>query len=136
MWNITKHETPIEKLFDDFRSLPDFFRADDRLFNVDLVENKDSYLLKADLPGVKKEDLDVSIENGFLSVSAKRSSEKEHDEGEYHVHERSSGEFKRRFRVPESVKGEEIKAEFKNGVLELVIPKTEKEENKTKIMIN
>ncbi len=136
MWNITKHETPIEKLFDDFWSFPDFVRSEDKLFNVDLIENKDSYTLKADLPGVKKEDLDVSIENGFLTVAAKRSSEKEHDEGEYHVHERSSGEFRRRFRVPESVKAEEIKAEFKNGVLELVIPKTEKEENKTRIMIN
>ncbi|MBP7901894.1 MAG: Hsp20/alpha crystallin family protein [Spirochaetes bacterium] len=136
MWNLTKCETPIEKLFDDFWSFPDFIRSEEKLFNVDFVENKDSYKLKADLPGVKKEDLDVSIENGFLTISAKRSSEKEHEEGEYHVHERSSGEFKRKFRVPEYVKAEEIKAEFKNGVLELIIPKAEKEENKTRIMIN
>ena len=136
MWNITKHETPIEKLFDDFWSFPDFVRSEDKLFNMDVVENKDSYMIKADLPGVKKEDLDVSMENGFLTVSAKRSSDEEHDNGKYHIHERSSGEFKRKFRISESVKAEEIKAEFKNGVLELVIPKTEKEENKTKIMIN
>ena len=136
MWNITKHETPIEKLFDDFWSFQDFIRPEDKLFNMDVVENKDSYTIKADLPGVKKEDLDVSLENGFLSVSAKRSSEEEHDNGKYHVHERSSGEFKRKFRIPESVKAEEVRAEFKNGVLELVIPKTEKEESKTKIMIN
>lgn len=136
MWNITKHETPIEKLFDDFWSFPDLIRPEDKLFSMDVVENKDSYMIKADLPGVKKEDLDVSMENGLLTVSAKRSSDEEHDNGKYHVHERSSGEFKRKFSIPESVKAEEIKAEFKNGVLELVIPKTEKEESKTKIMIN
>lgn len=90
---------------------------------VDVKENENNFLVKADLPGVKSEDIDVSWENNLLTISGKREEEKREDSDNYHRVERSSGTFQRSFSLPDSADCENIKAKTKDGVLEIVIPK-------------
>lgn len=135
MWSLSKKETPVEKIFGSFFDYPDFFRADKRLFDVDLAETENAYVFKADLPGVKKEDIDITVKDGYLTVSADRKEEKKQENGDYHFYERSSGSMKRSFRIPGEIKSDAVKAEFHNGVLELTIPKAGTE-GKKKIIIN
>ncbi len=94
---------------------------------VDIVENKDNYTINAELPGLDKKDVKVTIENGVLSISGEKSAEK-HDEkeGRYRYFERSYGAFERKFQLPENVDEEKISAKFKNGLLSLEIQKKEK----------
>jgi HSP20 family protein len=89
----------------------------------DVKETKDAYVLKADLPGVKDEDIDVSLHGNMLTISGKK--EEEHkDEGEqYYAMERFSGSFSRSFTLPDGADGEHVTADLKNGVLTLQIPK-------------
>lgn len=89
----------------------------------DVKETKDSYLIKADLPGVKEEELDVSLSGNLLTISGKREDER-HEEGEsYYAMERSQGSFARSFTMPDGVDGETVTADLKNGVLTVQIPK-------------
>jgi len=90
---------------------------------VDIVEEKDRYVLRADVPGVKPENIDVNMENGILSVSGERHDEStEEAEGMRRV-ERVSGRFYRRFNLPDTADAEEISAKSANGILEVLIPK-------------
>ena len=90
---------------------------------VDIVEEKGRYVLRADVPGVKPEDIDVNMENGILSVSGERHDEStEEAEGMRRV-ERVSGRFYRRFNLPDTADAEEISAKSANGILEVLIPK-------------
>jgi len=90
---------------------------------VDIVEEPDRFVLRADVPGVKPEDIDVSMENGVLSVSGQRHEEKtEETEGVRRL-ERISGRFYRRFSLPDTADAEAISATSANGILEVVIPK-------------
>lgn len=90
---------------------------------VDVVEEKQRFVLRADLPGVAPEDIDVNMENGVLSLSGERSSE-EHDEIDgLKRFERASGRFFRRFNLPDTADAETISARSANGILEVSIPK-------------
>ena len=90
---------------------------------VDIVEKSDSYVLRADVPGVAPEDIEVHMEKGVLSLSGERHSEKtDESEGMRRV-ERVSGKFYRRFTLPETADAEEITAHSANGILEVRIPK-------------
>jgi HSP20 family protein len=90
---------------------------------VDVYEEKDRFVVKADLPGVQPDDIEVTAEKGILSLRGERKSEKrEHGEG-YERLERVTGSFTRRFALPENVQAEAIKAKFNHGVLEVSIPK-------------
>jgi HSP20 family protein len=89
----------------------------------DVKETKDAYVINADLPGVKDEELDVSLSGNLLTISGKR--EEEHrEEGEsYYAMERSHGSFARSFTMPDGVDAENVSADLKRGVLTLRIPK-------------
>ena len=90
---------------------------------VDIVEQNDRYVLRADVPGVKPEDITVNMEKGVLSLSGERHRESTDEaEGTRRV-ERVSGKFYRRFNLPETADSEEISATSANGILEVVIPK-------------
>ena len=90
---------------------------------VDIVEEKDRFVLRADVPGVRPEDIDVNMENGVLSVSGQRAEEiSDEAEGVRRI-ERLSGRFYRRFTLPETANAEAISAKSANGILEVVIPK-------------
>jgi HSP20 family protein len=91
---------------------------------VDITEDDHEYLFKADLPEVKKEDLKVIVENGVLSISGERKTEKEEKKKKYHRLERFFGTFERTFMVPEDADAAKILAEFKDGVLKVHLPKS------------
>ncbi len=90
---------------------------------VDIVEEKDRYVLRADVPGVKPEDIEVNMENGILSVSGERHQESTEEAQGMRRVERVSGKFYRRFTLPDTADAEEISARSANGILEVVIPK-------------
>ena len=90
---------------------------------VDIIEEKDRFVLKADVPGVKPEDIDVNMENGVLSVSGHRHEESTEQADGIKRIERLSGRFYRRFTLPEAADADGISAKCANGILEVVIPK-------------
>ena len=93
---------------------------------VDIVEDKDAYRVHADLPGLSKEDVKVTVEDGMLTINGERKAEKrEKKDGKYEYHERTYGSFSRSFRLPDHIDAGAIKASHKNGVLELLLPKRE-----------
>jgi len=95
---------------------------------VDIKENADNFVIVADIPGVDPKDIEVHMENGVLSIKGQRESEKKEEKEGYKRVERSYGSFYRRFSMPESADPNKINAKSKNGVLEITIPKQEKEQ--------
>ncbi|HMU54208.1 MAG TPA: Hsp20/alpha crystallin family protein [Nitrospira sp.] len=93
---------------------------------VDISESDGEYLIKAELPEVKKEDVKVTVEDGVLTLQGERRQEKEEKGKKFHRVERSYGSFVRSFTLPESVDDAGVKAEYKDGVLSLHLPKTER----------
>jgi HSP20 family protein len=93
--------------------------------SVDVYETPDAVTLKADLPEVKVEDIDIRVENQTLTFRGERKFEKEEDVKGYHRIERSYGEFVRSFSVPSTVDTEKVQADYKNGVLTITLPKKE-----------
>ena len=119
-------------LFGDDFFRDDFFKEKNNLMKTDIKETEDSYILDIDLPGYNKEDIKVDITDGYLTINAKTSNEKEEkDKGKFVRRERFMGEASRSFYVGEDIKEEEIKASFKNGILNLEIPKVTPEEKKS-----
>ena len=92
---------------------------------VDVQETEKEYLIKADLPEVKKEDVKVEIHDGMLSLQGERKQEKEEKGKKFHKVERSYGKFVRRFTVPTDVDEQKVLAEFKEGVLQVHLAKSE-----------
>lgn len=92
---------------------------------VDITEDDKEYLVKAELPEVKKDDVRVTVENGILNISGERKVEKEEKDKKYHRIERAYGRFERSFTLPEGADGTKITAEFKEGVLKVHLPKAE-----------
>jgi HSP20 family protein len=93
--------------------------------NVDIYENKDHIILEAELPGMSREDFDLSIENNVLTLRGERRFEKKDEGDNYHRVERSYGAFTRSFTLPQTVSAEGANAEYKNGVLRVTLPKRE-----------
>jgi HSP20 family protein len=93
---------------------------------VDISETDGEYLIKAELPEVKKEDVIVTVENGVLTLQGERRQEKEEKGKRFHRVERLYGSFVRSFSLPESVDESGVKAEYTEGVLNLHLPKSEK----------
>jgi HSP20 family protein len=95
---------------------------------VDIKEKKAKYEITADLPGVNKDDLSVTLENGVLTIEASTEEEKtEEEDGKVIRKERRSGKFMRSFNLGADVKESDVKANFKNGVLKLTVPTAEKQ---------
>ncbi len=93
--------------------------------SVDIYENKDQLVLEAELPGMKQEDFDLSIENNVITLRGERKFEKTDDSDNYHRVERSYGSFTRSFTLPQTVNAEDARAEYVNGVLRVTLPKRE-----------
>src|SRR5215208_2894108 len=93
--------------------------------SVDIYENKDQIVLEAELPGMKQEDFDLSIENNVITLRGERRFEKTDETDNYHRVERSYGGFTRSFTLPQTVSAEGANAEYNNGVLRVTLPKRE-----------
>jgi HSP20 family protein len=98
---------------------------------VDITEDEKEFLLKADLPEVKKEDVKVTVEEEVLTITGERKVEKEDKGKKYHRLERAYGNFLRSFTLPPGAEGAKVSAEFKDGVLKVHLPKSEKAKTKT-----
>ncbi len=94
--------------------------------SVDISEDEKEWLVKADLPEVKKEDVKVTVQDGVLVITGERKFEKEEKDKKYHRIERSYGNFLRSFTLPDGADGTKVAAEFKDGVLKVHLPKNEK----------
>lgn len=131
--------TPGSELFRDrFSRLFDQAFADFRNFEtgedvasrnwmpaVDISETDDALLLYAELPGMTKDDVDITLENNLLSIRGERKFEKEAQKENFHRIERTYGSFSRSFTLPSNVRSDEVKASFKDGLLHIEIPKAE-----------
>jgi HSP20 family protein len=113
------------------RSLPTLAAADkdamtviDWAPSVDIAETAEEYQIKAELPEVKKEDVKVSVDNGMLRIEGERKHEKEEKGKKWHRVERSYGSFLRTFTLPDNADSSKVAAEFKNGVLNVHLPKS------------
>ena len=92
---------------------------------LDVHEDKDSYVVKTELPGMKREDIQVSFHEGSLSISGERKNETKHKDAEVYRAERFVGRFQRTLVLPSPVAVEKVKAQYKDGVLTISLPKTE-----------
>ena len=92
---------------------------------VDVLESKDSYLIRAELPGMKKEDFNLEVKDGILTLTGERNAEKPAEGVQYRSVERVSGKFVRSFSLPKTVNHEAINATYKDGILEVLVPKAE-----------
>jgi HSP20 family protein len=142
--NIVKWQRPSLTNWPSFGRLSDLRDEIDRLFEsplseltrtsqllsgwtpaLDVYEDKDNFVVKAELPGMKKEDIEVSLHDGSLSISGERKTEAKREEGEVYRAERFFGRFQRTVTLPTAVAADKVKAAYKDGVLTITLPKTE-----------
>lgn len=97
---------------------------------VDLMEDKDKFTVKVELPGMKKDEIDVSLHGDTLNICGERKKEEEHKEGENYRSERYFGRFQRSVQLPQAVDGNKIEAGYRDGVLTITLPKTEEAKRK------
>lgn len=134
----------IENLFNDsfFDELfeNEFFKPVNyqKMMKTDIQEQGDNYIIDMDLPGFKKEDIKISLENGYLIVNASKneSNEENNAEKNYIHRERYTGQCSRSFYVGDTVKEEDIKAAYNNGILQLIVPKLNITQNEPKKYIS
>ena len=121
-------QSRINELFDEtFGRSRTFANANSGVWvpPVDVLESRDSYLIRAELPGMKREDFNLEVREGTLTLSGERRFEEPAKGVEYHRIERVSGKFARSFSLPHTVKSDEIKASYRDGILEIHVPKAE-----------
>ncbi|MGC8976748.1 MAG: Hsp20/alpha crystallin family protein [Candidatus Ratteibacteria bacterium] len=133
-WNPIKE---VLDLRDDFDRLIDKFFSRDfdiwegpRPFDVDIYQDAENVVIKAEIPGMNKEDINVSLTEDTVTISAKKTEEKKVEKENYLRKEIRTGSFSRSFTLPCAVDREKVKATYKNGILEIVLPKSEKEKAK------
>jgi len=142
-------ERDINKMFDEFwigkvrggRELPAPERAEvpserekgfTAVATADLIDKKDALVIRAEIPGVAKDNIKVNVMEDRVDVSARLEKKKEEKEDNYYCYERTYGAWQRSFSLPERVKSERAKAKYKDGVLEITLPKIEEEKEKKK----
>jgi len=119
LWNRFLHETPyMEALTEEW--LP----------SVDISETKDSFVVKAELPGMDATDVKVSLSGDILTIRGEKKREAEEKDEQHHCIERYSGSFQRVFQLPTAVKGDKVEAVFDKGVLKVTLPKIEEAKKK------
>jgi len=98
--------------------------------SLDVAETKNEIVVKAEVPGLEPKDIDISLSDGLLTINGEKKQEREEKEENYHLVERSYGSFARSIRLPNEVQSDKINASYKNGVLKIVLPKSEEAKKK------
>lgn len=135
--------TPRSELWDPFAGLADLQEEMNRLFDlsfrrlgraswegtflpvIDVIEQKDNYIVKAELPGLTKDDVSVTLQDNYLTIKGEKKHEAETKDANYYRRERLYGAFCRTIELPTTVDAKKIEAQFKDGVLSVKLPKTE-----------
>ena len=126
--NMTNFQDEMNRLFNEFFTpTPDRNEAGVFPWNplVDIAETKDDIIVKAEIPGMKKDDIKVVIQDNVLTLKGEKQEEKQEKDKQYHRVERSYGSFERSFSLPVSVQVDQAKADYKEGVLTITLPKAE-----------
>ena len=122
-----------ERMFDDFFGV-NRRRMDLQNFDwtprVNVEEKEELFEITAEVPGMKKDEIDIEVQDGVLTIRGERKFEKEENGTNYHICERSYGTFQRAFTLPENVREDNIEAEYKDGILRLALPKAEPQKPK------
>jgi HSP20 family protein len=124
---------PFHEITDPFESLDRFFNNrfwggqqwGESMFPLDVVETDEGYTVKASLPGLKPEDLDITFNNNVLTIKGEVKQDQEVDQSRYYLQERRYGQFQRSLTLPGKFDADEIKANYEAGVLTLFLPKSE-----------
>jgi len=130
---LDRMRTEVDRLWDVFfegrpaRTLEDL---GEWMPSVDVSETKNEIVVKAELPGMDPKEIDISLSNGSLLIRGEKKQEKEEKDENYHLVERSYGSFTRSVHLPEGVNRDKISASYKNGVLKVVLPKSEEAKKK------
>lgn len=111
-------------LFEDMFKDP-IFKNENKVMKTDIKENDNNYIIDIEMPGYEKENIKIEVEDGYLNVHAYENVDKDNSEGNYVRRERYFGECSRSFYVGDDIEVEDIKANFKNGILKLTVPKKE-----------
>ena len=131
----------MEEMFEEFLSRPfsrmmwpsqKFIEAAEQAPSVDIFEEGNSIVVKSDLPGMSKEDIEVNLTDDTITLSGEKKEEEKVEKKNFYYHERAYGSFSRTFTLPAEVQSDKAKASFKNGVLEVRIPKSEEARRKEK----
>ena len=115
----------VDRLFDNASADQDWAQSPLWGLAVDLVENKDDFIVKASIPGIHPDDLDISYADDTLTIKGEIKSENEAKENQYHLRERRYGSFARSITLPTRIKGDAIEASYKDGVVTLRLPKAD-----------
>jgi HSP20 family protein len=125
----------IHRLFEDLLDFPKDWefpiRMEEGFPKVDISETTQQYDVRAEIPGMKKEDIKVSVNKNVLTLSGEKKEEKKTDDKKYHRVESYYGSFQRGFVLPEGIKADKVTADFKDGVLTVTVPKSEEIREKT-----
>lgn len=136
---LTSFRKELDSLSDSFFSpsfLKDFNSESELAFEMDVSEEDNSYNVKAELPGLDEKDIEISIEGSHLVIKGEKKEEKENKRKNYHYSEIRYGAFMRSINLPKNVDSEAIKAEYKNGILNINIPKSANSPKRKTIIVN
>ena len=129
-------EDTMNRLWRGFGGVPGYNEAnEDWNIAIDVIRKPEEVEVKASVPGIKPEDIDVTVEDNVLTIKAEKKSESEHKDATYLVKEMTSGSYYRALRLPETVDTGKINCHYENGVLSIVLPKAE-EKKKKQIKVN
>ena len=129
-------EDTMNRLWRGFGSVPGYGEVnEDWNIAIDVIRKPEEVEVKASVPGIKPEDIDVTVEDNVLTIKAEKKTESEHRDATYLVKEMSSGSYYRALRLPETVDTTKINCEYENGVLTIILPKAE-EKKKKQIKVN
>lgn len=115
----------VDRLIDNSMPNSDWNTANDWGFPLDVVENENEFIIKASVPGVKPEQLEITFSKGLLTIKGETRDESESNKGQYHLRERRFGIFSRTISLPATVKADDIQAKCEDGILTLSMPKSE-----------
>ncbi|MCK5554386.1 MAG: Hsp20/alpha crystallin family protein, partial [Deltaproteobacteria bacterium] len=125
---LTSFRREMDRLWENFfgeRPLPKIWERE-WAPSLEMSETKDNFVVKAEVPGIDAKDIDISLTGDVLTIKGEKRQEKKEKEEDYHLVERSYGSFSRSVRLPAEVESDRIKASYKNGILNITLPKSEK----------
>lgn len=122
----------MDDFFDDFFNTEPFLSTKERVLSprVDIIDKHNEFLVKAEIPGVDKKDLDIEIGDDYITLRGEKKEAEEHKEEDYYYKESFHGKFLREISLPEKVKSDAAKATYENGILKISIPKAEESKAK------